>query len=159
MLSCFAGVFGSHRLFYGGPIANDKMHALHVEAGLQGSVEVQPAIPSDCVAPTLELFSVANAVDYTKRMCATQVLPGLFCGGLPDAVESNLAGRRTADKFRCCCRCGPPSTNTCSLRTRGARATNSFIYPVRSNVPDLDVKVSNWLLELKFNEDFRKMHH
>mmetsp|Transcript_6848 Transcript_6848/g.19903 ORF Transcript_6848/g.19903 Transcript_6848/m.19903 type:complete len:343 (-) Transcript_6848:1006-2034(-) len=60
-------VFGDHRLYYGGPLQNDRLHALHSHSDLVDAVEV---------------------------------LPGLYCGGLPDAVEATLAGKHTADSFR-----------------------------------------------------------
>jgi putative AlgH/UPF0301 family transcriptional regulator len=41
--SC-AGVFGTRRLYLGGPMQTDRMHALHTQAGISGATAIVPGV-------------------------------------------------------------------------------------------------------------------
>lgn len=40
----FAGVFGERRLYLGGPMQTNRMHALHTQAGISGATGLLPGV-------------------------------------------------------------------------------------------------------------------
>lgn len=40
----FAGVFGERRLYLGGPMQTNRMHAVHMQAGISGATGLLPGV-------------------------------------------------------------------------------------------------------------------